>query len=63
MLTGVYNFLFNLFTLPAMWDYAIANFNPFPDVIWIVVDVSPVRFHKSFERSMPCRHVMLLNMR
>ncbi|KAM0845379.1 hypothetical protein ACQ4PT_056417 [Festuca glaucescens] len=33
------------------------------DVIGIVVDVSPVRFHKSFERSTPCRDVVLLNIR
>ncbi|KAM0848693.1 hypothetical protein ACQ4PT_054215 [Festuca glaucescens] len=33
------------------------------DVIGIVVDVSPVRFHKSFERSMPCRDVVLMSIR
>ncbi|KAM0902898.1 hypothetical protein ACQ4PT_019025 [Festuca glaucescens] len=33
------------------------------DVIGIVVDVSPVRFHKTFEHSTPCRDVMLLNIR
>ncbi|KAM0836416.1 hypothetical protein ACQ4PT_062357 [Festuca glaucescens] len=33
------------------------------DVIGIVVDVSPVRFHKSFQRSTPCRDVVLMNIR
>uniref|UniRef100_A0ACD5U0P9 Uncharacterized protein n=1 Tax=Avena sativa TaxID=4498 RepID=A0ACD5U0P9_AVESA len=33
------------------------------DIIGIVVHVGPVRFSKSFERSTPCRDVILMNIR
>lgn len=62
-LTGAYHFLFNCFTLSPNLDYAFSNFDSFSDVIGIVVHVSPIRFHKSFDRNTPCRDVVLMNIR
>jgi hypothetical protein len=62
MLTGVFHSFLQFHVIHLLYMYSSKLLYNL-DVLGIVVHVSPVRFHKSFDRSTPCRDVMLMNIK